>query len=377
MVEKCEIAVPEEALDDLQTRLNRTRWPDEIEDAGWEYGVNRSYLQELIDYWRGEFDWDEQEEWMNEFDQYRTSLDGFGIHFVHERGEGDESIPLLLLHGWPSSFVQMLDIVPMLTRPSNYDIDASISFDVVVPSLPGYGFSDRPTRRGMSVPHIANLFQKLMTEELGYDRYAGRGSDIGAGVLVQLGLNYPDSLIGAHFSGTNPRVDEGQIPDDPTDAEVEFLENAERWMREEAAYAMEQSTKPQTLAYGLNDSPVGLAAWIVEKFRTWSDNDGDVEDSFTKDELLTNLTIYWTTETIASSVRLYYESAHDPGEWGRLDVPTAMLMAPADMFPTPREWAERTYRIDRWREASRGGHFLEWEEPKLVADDLNSFFGSL
>lgn len=377
MTEPFAVEIADETLDDLRTRLGRTRWPDEIEGIGWEDGVDRSYLQELVDYWRERFDWREQEERLNEFDNYRATVDGVGIHFVHECGERDDSTPLLLLHGWPSSFVQMLDIVPLLTRPSEYGADTAKSFDVVVPSLPGYGFSDRPTRRGMSVARIADLFHLLVTEELGYERYAGRGSDIGAGVLIQLGLAHPDSLVGIHLSGTNPRVDESLIPDDPTEDEVEFLENAERWMRDEAAYAMEQATKPQTLAIGLNDSPAGLAAWIVEKFRTWSDNDGDVEESFTKDELLTNLTVYWATETIGSSVRLYYESARDPGEWGPPDVPTAMLMAPADMFPTPREWADRLYRIDRWTEAPSGGHFLEWEEPELVAEDLRSFFDSL
>ena len=314
---------------------------------------------------------------MNRLDHFRSEIDGLGIHFVHERGEGENPTPLLLLHGWPSTFVQMLDIVPMLTTPSEFGGDSGESLDVVVASLPGYGFSDRPTEPGMSVPRIADLLHTLMSDELGYDRYGGRGSDIGAGVLLQLGLNHRNSIIGLHLSGTNPRVETEMIPDDPTDAEAEFIENAEHWGQEEAAYAMEQATKPQTLAYGLNDSPAGLAAWILEKFRMWSDNDGNVEDAFTRDDLLTNLTIYWATETINSSMRLYYESARDAGKWGRPDVPTALLMAPADMFPTPREWAERFYRIDRWTETEQGGHFLEWEEPELTAEDIRAFFGSL
>ncbi|KZN23651.1 epoxide hydrolase [Haladaptatus sp. R4] len=377
MPEATTISIDDVTLADLRDRLARTRWPDEVAGAGWEYGTNLDYLRKLVAYWKDEFDWGEQEARLNEFDQYRGDTDGVGIHFVHERGEGENPTPLLLLHGWPSTFVQMLDIVPMLTTPSEFGGNPDESFDVVVPSLPGYGFSDRPTERGMSVPRIADLFHTLMTDELGYDRYAGRGSDIGAGVLLQLGLKYPESIIGLHLSGTNPRVEAEMIPDDPTEAETEFIENAERWGWEEAAYAMEQSTKPQTLAYGLNDSPAGLAAWILEKFRTWSDNDGDVEEAFARDDLLTNLTIYWATETINSSMRLYYESVRDAGEWGRPDVPTALLMAPADMFPTPREWAERFYRIDRWTETERGGHFLEWEEPELTAEDIRAFFGSL
>ncbi|MFH5799115.1 epoxide hydrolase family protein [Haladaptatus sp. CMAA 1911] len=377
MVEPVDVSIREATLDDLRDRLARTRWPDEVAGAGWEYGTNLDYLRELVAYWENDFEWGTQESRLNEYDHFRAEIDGIGIHFLHERGEGDDPTPLILLHGWPSTFVQMLDIVPMLTTPSAFGGDPDESFDVVVPSLPGYGFSDRPTEPGMSVPRIADLFQTLMTDELGYDRYAGRGGDIGAGVLLQLGLKYRGSILGMHLGGTNPRVDEGMIPDDPTDAEREFIENAERWARDEAAYAMEQATKPGTLAYGLNDSPAGLAAWILEKFRTWSDNDGDVEEAFARDDLLTNLTIYWATETIGSSMRLYYESMRDPGEWGRPDVPTALLMAPADMFPTPREWAERLYRIDRWTEVPSGGHFLEWEEPELTAEDIRAFFGSL
>lgn len=269
----------------------------------------------------------------------------------------------------------MLDVVPPLTDPQQYGGDPADSFDVVVPSLPGYGFSDRPTERGMSVVRTADLFEKLMTDELGYERYAARGSDLGAGVIQQLAREYPDSLIGIHVSGTNPYLRD--VPDDLTDAEREFVENAQQWSQTEMAYAMEHSSKPQTLAYGLNDSPAGLAAWIVEKFRAWSDCDGDLKSRFSNDELLTNLTIYWATATINSSIRMYYESARDPGSRARIDVPTAMLMSSKDMFPTPREWAERTYDIDRWTETSRGGHFLEWEEPELVADDVRAFFRSL
>jgi pimeloyl-ACP methyl ester carboxylesterase len=222
---------------------------------------------------------------------------------------------------------------------------------------------------------MADLFDRLMTDGLGYERYATRASDLGAGVSQQLALAHPDSLIGLHHSGTNPYV--GEAPDDLTEAEQEFVANAQRWSAQEMAYAMQHSSKPQTLAYGLNDSPVGLAAWIVEKFWRWSDNGGDVETAFTKDELLTNLTIYWATGTINSSIRLYYETARNPGNWGRVELPTAMLMPSKDMFPTPREWAERSYRVDRWTEVQRGGHFLEWEDPHTLAEDLRAFFRPL
>lgn len=371
-----DVEIPDETLEDLHDRLARTRWPDQVADAGWEYGSNLAYMRELIEYWRDDFDWREQEARINEFDHYRAEIESIGIDYMYERGEGDDPTPLVLLHGWPSTFVQMLDIIPLLTDPERHGGDSADSFDVIVPSLPGYGFSDRPSESGMSVSRIADLFNELLTNELGYERYAVRGSDLGAGVIQQLAVKYPESLIGTHQSGTNPYVQANQIPDDPTEAEQAFLENAQNWNQQEMAYAMEHSSKPQTLAFGLNDSPVGLAAWIVEKFRTWSDNDGDVEGSFRKDELLTNLTFYWATETIGSSIRLYYETARDSGQWDEMDVSTAMLMSPHDMFETLREWEERTYRVDRWTEAPRGGHFLEWEEPELVAEDIREFFRS-
>ncbi len=369
------VAIPDATLDDLRERLARTRWPDEVADAGWEYGTNMAYLKELAGYWRGGFDWRAQERRINAFPQSRAEVDGTGIHFIHARGMGPNPVPLLLLHGWPSSFVQMLKIIPLLTDPASHGGDAADSFDVVAASLPGYGFSDRPTAHGMSVGRMAGLFHTLMTEELGYARYAVRGTDLGAGVLTQLAIGHPESLIGAHTGGTNPYI--GQAPDDLTDEEKEFVANAQQWMQAEMAYAMEHSSKPQTLAYGLNDSPVGLAAWIIEKFRRWSDCDGDLESVFTKDELLTNLTIYWVTETINSSIRLYYETVRDPGAWGKIAVPTGYAMPPKDMFPTPRAWVERGGRVDRWTVLPHGGHFPEWEVPGPLAEDIRAFFRPL
>jgi pimeloyl-ACP methyl ester carboxylesterase len=375
-VEAYTVRIAQGALDDLRERLARTRWPDEVAGAGWEYGANLAYMRELLAYWRDGFDWRAREEALNRLAHFRASVEGFGIHFIHERGKGPDPLPLILLHGWPSSFVQMLKIIPLLTDPAGHGGDPADAFDVVVPSLPGYGFSDRPTAPGMSVGRIAGLFQTLMADELGYRRYAGRGTDLGAGVLAQLAVAHGDALIGAHYSGTNPYLG-NDIPDDLTDEEREFVANAQRWMQTEMAYAMEHSSKPQTLAYGLNDSPAGLAAWIIEKFRRWSDCEGDLESVFTKDELLTNLTVYWATETIGSSIRLYYETARDPGGWGKSEVPTATLAFPRDMFPTPRSWVERSGRVDRWTEAAKGGHFPEWEVPESVAEDIRAFFRPL
>lgn len=369
------INVAQEILDDLQTRLAMTRWPDEIEGAGWDYGANLAYMQELIAYWQNDFDWRAQETMLNSFDHFRAVVNGTGIHFIHERGQGDNPIPLLVLHGWPSSSWQMSKIIGPLTDPAGNGGDAADSFDIVAADLPGYGFSDRPTQPGMAPVVMAELFHTLMTETLGYERYAVRGSDLGAGVIQQLALLHPEALIGIHLSGTNPYV--GEVPEDLTPAEQTFVETAMQWMQQEMAYAQQHSSKPQTLAYGLNDSPSGLAAWIIEKFWRWSDSNGDVESRFTKDELLTNLTIYWATQTINSSIRLYYEAARNPGNFGRVEVTTGMLMSPRDMFPTPREWAERSYQVDWWTEINEGGHFLEMEVPDLVIEDVRAFFRTL
>ncbi len=271
----------------------------------------------------------------------------------------------------------MIKIIPLLTDPASHGGDAADSFDVVVPSLPGYGFSDRPTKKGMGITAIAALFAKLMTDGLGYDRFAIRASDLGAGVSKELALAQPEMLVGLPHSGTSPYI--FQPPDNPSAAEQAFLAEAQAFQMQEGAYASLQSTKPQSLAFGLNDSPTALAAWLVEKFRTWSDCAGDVEKRFTKDELLTNLTIYWATETIGSSMRLYYESAHtpSPNAGKRVEVPTAMAMLPKDLVHGPREWHEREYNVQRWTELPRGGHFGEWEEPELIADDLRAFFRPL
>ena len=370
------INIAAETINDLHARLLATRWPDAVTDAGWDYGTDLAYLHDLVAYWHSQFDWSQQAARLNAFHHFRAEVAGMGLHFIHERGQGEQPLPLMLLHGWPSSFVQMLKLIPLLTDPASHGGDAADAFDVIVPSLPGYGFSDRPHVPGMSVARIADLLTQLMTEELGYARFALRGSDLGAGVIQQMALAHPKVLTGIHLSGTNPWV--GQIPADLSPAEQEFVAQAQQWNQTEMAYALEHSTKPQTLAYGLNDSPAGLAAWIIEKFRRWSDCDGDLERRFSKDELLTNLTIYWATETIGSSMRLYYETVRNPGQWGQVvDTPVALLMSPKDMFPTPRAWVERSYHINRWTEIERGGHFLDWEEPELVAEDLRAFFRPL
>jgi pimeloyl-ACP methyl ester carboxylesterase len=356
VVRPLEIAVPDAVLDDLRARLGRTRWPDAVVE-GWEDGADVAYLRELCATWRDGFDWRARERALNALEHVRVEVDGVGLHAVLA-GAGQ---PLVLLHGWPSSFLQMVPILPLLED----------AFALVVPSLPGYGFSDRPTRPGVGPARTAELVAGLM-DALGHNRFAVRASDLGAGVAMQLALAHPERVRALHLSGTNPFVPE--VPDDLTEAEERFLADTERWRRTEMAYAMQHATKPQTLAVGLHDSPAGLAAWVVEKLRAWSDCDGDVERAFSREALLDNLTVYWATGTAPSSVRLYREATRDPAtRWGRVEVPTAMAMAPADMYPTPREWAERSWNVVRWTELERGGHFAEWEVPELVAEDLRAF----
>lgn len=363
------VGVPDTVLGDLRDRLARTRWPDQIKGSGWDYGTDTAYLKRLVGHWRA-FDWRAQERRINGFDHFRATVDGVGLHFIHARGEGAGAVPVLLLHGWPGSFLQMLDLIPLLTREQD-----GLSFDVVAASLPGYGFSDIPGERGMSGARMARLFTKLITETLGYDRFAGRAGDLGAGVLQQIAVTSPERMIGFHTGGTNPYVQE--VPEDLSPAEKRFVEQAQQWTQQEMAYAMLHGSKPQTLAHALNDSPAGLASWIVEKFWRWGDVEVPLEQRFDRDALLANLTLYWVTGTIGSSMRLYYETMRDPGKQARVEVPTAMLMSAKDMFPTPREWVERTSRVDRWTEIDRGGHFLEQEEPELVAKDMRAFFGGL
>lgn len=375
-----EIHVSEEVLRDLQARLLNTRFPDQIEGSGWDYGTDTQYLKELVAYWASDFDWRAQEKRLNELRQYRVDIDGIRIHYIYERGrkraDGKPPIPVLMLHGWPSSFVQFQKIVPLLTDPAAHGAPDAPSFDVVVASLPGFGFSDIPKHRGFAIADIAERMTKLMTQTLGYERFALRGSDIGGSVIQQISLAHPDKIIGAHVSGLLRGV-ATQAGGPPSAAEQKFNNDLQQWTRTEMAYASLHASKPQTIAAALNDSPAGLASWIVEKFRKWGDTRGNIESRFSRDELLTNLTIYWVTQTIGPSMRLYYEFGREKRLAGKSSVPTAVLIALHDMVPPPREVSERMYNLVRWNETKVGGHFLEWEEPGLVAADMRAFFASL
>jgi microsomal epoxide hydrolase len=373
-----QIAVPESTLEDLKRRLAHTRWPDSVAGAQWDYGTNLDYLRELVEYWRTKFDWRAQERELNRFAQFRTEIDGFGLHFIHERGKGPAPLPILLSHGWPDSFTRMLKLIPRLTDPAAYGGTPADAFDVIVPSVPGFGFSDRPAERGFTVTRIAGLFAKLMRDELGYRRHAAHGGDWGSVITRILAEQAPEQLAGIHLTDVPYwRLFETPVQDQ-SPAEQQFLQSRRVWARTEGGYAAIQATKPQTLAVGLNDSPAGLASWIVEKYRSWSDCGGNVERRFTKDELLTNITIYWATDTIHSACRTYYESQRDlPQAPQRVSVSTGVAMFPKDLVVAPREAGERHFNIQRWTELPRGGHFAAHEEPDLLAHELREFFRPL
>jgi pimeloyl-ACP methyl ester carboxylesterase len=377
-IQPFKINIPQSTLDDLRERLARTRWPDEVEGAGWDYGTNVGYLKSLVDYWQHEFDWRKQEAKLNTYTQFRADIDGLNIHFIHERGKGPNPIPLILTHGWPDSFYRMHKILPMLTDPESFGGNAADSFDVIVPSIPGFGFSDSVRKPGWTVKQTAELWTSLMRDVLGYQRYAAAGGDGGSPISQLLALNNPTSVIGIHLTDIGFQATQNLDPSSLTPAEQQYLGAMQQRFFQEGGYVMIQSTKPQTLAYGLSDSPIGLAAWIIEKFYGWSDIDGNIEREYTKDELLTNIMIYWVTQTINPSIRSYYEESHAPSlkPGQRVEVPVAMALFPKDT-PPPRALAERTLRIERWTEMPRGGHFPALEVPELYAGDLQAFFRSL
>ena len=325
-------------------------------------------MRELVDYWANDYDWRVREARLNAFPQYHARLGGLAIHFYHLRSPHAHAVPLLMTHGWPGSFMEFEAAIGPLVEQG---------FDVVVPSLPGYGFSDRPTAPGMNTFRIAQLWTGLM-QELGYPRFAAQGGDIGASVTTLLGLRHADRVLGIHLNyipgSYRPYLEAGTKL---AAVEQKFLDDADRWYAESGAYAHIQRTKPITAAYGPNDSPAALAAWILEKFRDWADCAGDVETRFTRDELLTNVTLYWMTETIHSSFRLYYEGRKaplhfNPGE--RVQVPCAIAHFPKEEPFPPRPWIERGYNIQRWTEMPSGGHFAAAEEPELLARDIREFF---
>ncbi|HXA32172.1 MAG TPA: epoxide hydrolase [Acidimicrobiales bacterium] len=376
-VETFRVDVDDSVLQDLDDRLGRTRFPDQIEGTGWEYGIPVDYLQELVEYWRHTYDWRSQEARLNELAHFRTTIDRQQIHFIHARSHHVDAMPILLTHGWPGSVVEFQDVIPRLTDPEAYGGEAADAFHVVVPSLPGYGFSEPPRTPGWDVRRIAQAFVVLMSR-LGYGRYMAQGGDWGAQVTTRIGVLDPEHCAAIHLNmpiGT-PSKDGAPL----TEVEEGDLAAMQRFQREEAGYANEQGTKPQTLGVSLNDSPAGLLAWIVEKFRAWSDCDGHPENCFTRDQLLTNVMLYWATQTATSSARLYWERNHgdalaEPPPF--ITVPTGVARYPKEILRWPRSWVERQYNVTHWADMPRGGHFAAMEQPELFVGDLRQFFATV
>lgn len=378
-----QIAIPEAQLQDLQQRLQMTRFPDQIPGTNWDYGTDTNYLRELVEYWLSDFDWREQERQLNQFTQFMTNIDGVNIHFIHQRSPHANATPLLVTHGWPGSIAEFRKVIAPLTNPELYGGSVEDAFHVVAPSLPGFGFSGKPQQRGYDPERIAHTLAALM-ERLGYEQYGAQGGDWGAIINRILAGRYSGRVIGLHsnFVLAGPPADPAVRAAVPAD-EMARREARQATMVNETAYQQIQGTKPQTLGVALNDSPAGLAAWIVEKFHGWSDIDRNapdgLEQKFTKDELLTNISIYWFNQAITSSARIYFENRNvvnaDPV--GFIEVPTAGAIFPAEIYITPRLWAESQYNIVRWTEMPQGGHFAAMEEPQLLLQDIREFFRQL
>lgn len=373
------INIEQATIDDLHARLARTRWPDQVDGAGWNYGTDLGYMKELAHYWQHDFDWRAQEAKLNQFAHFRAEIDGVGLHFIHEHGKGPNPTPIILTHGWPDSFYRFHKIIPMLTDPARYGGNAEDSFDVIVPSIPGFGFSDRTA---MPSSAVANLWANLMTDTLGYTRFAAAGGDVGSGVTQALARQHPDLVTAIHLTDVGYPTGQEDVST-MSEAEQQFAGFIQGWWFMEGAYAMVQMTKPQSLAFGLNDSPVGWAAWVLSFINTGA-QDHLVEAAFGgRDELLTNLMIYWVTQTAGSSARMYLEDAQASFAQQSGSNPEARSTVPAGiaLFPReaqfPREWAERSLNVQHWTTMPRGGHFAALEEPELLADDLRAFFRPL
>ena len=376
--QRFQLDVADEALADLRERLANTRWPDEVVESGWRYGSNLAYMQGLVSRWRDGFDWRQQEARFNAFDQFRASLDGIDLHFVHQVGRGPQPLPLLLLHGWPGSVWEFHELIPRLTDPARFGGDPADAFTVVAPSLPGFTLSFQPDQRRMGVAEMANLFVRLMVDVLGYRRFAAQGGDWGGYVAGRLVNAHSETLLGAHLNFL-PVPQDLTWPAEPSDEESAYRDEIRYWQAEEAGYNLIQGTKPQTLAYALTDSPTGLAAWIAEKFYGWTDRDSDLEPSVGQDWLLTNITLYWVTGAINSSFWPYFAKRHEPWPVPATPggPPVAYASFPREIRHPPRSLAEQVFNIRRWTEMPRGGHFAALEAPDLLAADVAAFFRSL
>jgi pimeloyl-ACP methyl ester carboxylesterase len=378
-VEPFAVSVPQTALDDLKRRLAQTRWPEAQTVGDWSQGVPLGEARALVEYWRDRYDWRPFETKLNSFPQFRTEIDGLGFHFIHVKSRHEEALPIILSHGWPGSVIEFLDVIGPLTDPTAHGGRAEDAFHVVVPSLPGFGFSDKPTDVGWSVQRTAQAWVVLM-RRLGYHRWVAQGGDWGSGVTHILGLMRPAGLLAAHVN--LPFVFPQQIPSDPTPEEKRAISAQALYVSEQSGYFKLQSTKPQTMAYALADSPSGQAAWMYERFQSWTDNQGRPEDALSIDRMLDDITLYWLTNSAGSSARFYWESArNNPGgdyHVPRIELPMAATIFPRDFYRAPRAWAEALWpNLFYWNEVDRGGHFAAWEQPALFVEEMRKAFRSI
>ncbi len=378
-IERFKIDFPQQQLDDLYARLEKTRWPIQPKGTGWERGTEMETLQRLLDYWLKEFDWRKQEAALNRFSHYRCNIEGVNIHFIREPGKGANPMPLILTHGWPDSFVRYQKVISMLADPGSHGGDPNDAFEVIVPSVPGFGLSGSPEKPGINNSTVAGLWHRLMTEALGFARFGAGGGDVGSSVTRYLASLHPEALAGIHLTdvGIIRILLSQQDASTLTEEEQRYGKSVQAWLNTEAAYISMQGTKPWTLAYALNDSPAGLAAWIVEKFMSWSDCKGDLLGYFGADELLTNIMLYWLTETSGSSANIYYDNLHSLPPLGDISVPTGVALFSADVLPPPKSWVEKHFNLVQWTEISGGGHFTAMEKPEQFVEDIRQFFRPL
>ncbi len=372
-VQPFRIQVSDDALDDLRRRLRTTRWPEAELVDDWSQGTPLSYVQEVCTYWAEKYDWRERERKLNAFPQFRTEIEGLGIHFYHARSPHADALPIVITHGWPGSVVEFQKVIAPLTDPTAHGGSAADAFHVVCPSLPGYGFSDKPTAKGTNVERIADLWSQLMLR-LGYPRYVAQGGDWGAIVTLQIGIRDPAHCAAIHLNMPLATPDPATM-NDLTPAEQSALASMAEYGEWDSGYSKEQSTRPQTVGYGLVDSPAGQAAWILEKFWKWTDCDGHPENVLTRDELLDNIMLYWLPATGASSARLYWESFRSIPTLGEVGVPTGCSIFPKEIFRSSRRWAEKRFtNLVHWNELERGGHFAAFEQPAAFVNELRACF---
>lgn len=381
LIEAITLDFPQTDLDDLHQRLARTRLPGTLQGQGWSEGMDLDVLSDLLGYWATGFDWSAQQAQLNQLPHYQTTLGEQRIHFIHQPGTGPAPLPLVLSHGWPGSFLEMQRIIPLLADPASHGGDPADAFHVVVPSLPGYTLSPAPTCKGTGPYEIAGLWRALMAG-LGYARFGAQGGDIGAAVSTWLGVRFPDALAGIHLNyvpgAYRPPLGDGEPP--LTAGEQAFLDRSAAFAASEGAYAQLHRTKPQTLAVGLNDSPAGLAAWMAEKFYAWTDSGGLLEPVISRDTLLGNITLYWLTGCIGSSLRQYVEGSQRPLQFAsgqRVEVPLGVALFPGELPMPPRSWLQRCFDVQHWSPQAKGGHFAALEQPQLLAEDIRAFFRPL